>query len=186
MASEASTVSPTISIRFWGVRGSIACPGATTSRYGGNTACVEVRCGDNTLIFDAGTGIRALGNALVQARRISEYDIFLSHGHIDHVASVVPVCGAHDVPAWIHPEDRFMMSDPEKALGRTIGMLGETLVSSLGAQDEWPSPIDPALIAVGLVTMAAGLIWCARRAQPLPLMAVLATVLILPAPHPRT
>jgi phosphoribosyl 1,2-cyclic phosphodiesterase len=88
MASEASTVPPTISIRFWGVRGSIACPGAATSRYGGNTACVEVRCGDNTLIFDAGTGIRALGNALVQARRISEYDIFLSHGHIDHVVGL--------------------------------------------------------------------------------------------------
>jgi hypothetical protein len=78
-------------------------------------------------------------------------------------------------------------SDPMvvvRNVGRTIGMLGETLVSSLGAQDEWPSPIDPALIAVGLVTMAAGLIWCARRAQPLPLMAVLATVLILPVANP--
>ena len=88
MASEASTAPPSISIRFWGVRGSIACPGASTSRYGGNTACVEVRCGDNTLIFDAGTGIRALGNALVQTRRLSEYDIFLSHGHIDHVVGL--------------------------------------------------------------------------------------------------
>jgi phosphoribosyl 1,2-cyclic phosphodiesterase len=86
MASEAAA--PSISIRFWGVRGSIACPGAGTSRYGGNTACVEVRCGDNTLIFDAGTGIRALGNALVQTQRLSEYDIFLSHGHIDHVVGL--------------------------------------------------------------------------------------------------
>src|SRR5690606_17712620 len=47
-----------------------------------------------------------------------------------HVASVVPVCGAHGVPAWIHPDDRYMMSDPEKALGRSIGMplLGELTV----------------------------------------------------------
>jgi phosphoribosyl 1,2-cyclic phosphodiesterase len=85
--NEASAAPPSISIRFWGVRGSIACPGHATSRYGGNTACVEVRCGDNTLIFDAGTGIRALGNALVQARN-AEYDIFLSHGHIDHVVGL--------------------------------------------------------------------------------------------------
>ena len=74
-----------MSVRFWGVRGSIACPGPSTSRYGGNTPCVEVRCGADTLIFDAGTGIRALGNALVEADNTTDFDIFLSHGHIDHV-----------------------------------------------------------------------------------------------------
>ena len=51
-------------IRFWGVRGSIPCPGPSTARYGGNTPCVEVRCGCQVLIFDAGTGIRGLGQAL--------------------------------------------------------------------------------------------------------------------------
>ena len=83
--NEASTSAPSISVRFWGVRGSIACPGPTTLRYGGNTPCVEVRCGADTLIFDAGTGIRALGNALIQAADTTDFDIFLSHGHIDHV-----------------------------------------------------------------------------------------------------
>src|SRR6476660_2628680 len=39
-------------VRFWGVRGSIACPGPSTARYGGNTSCVEVRCGDQLFIFD--------------------------------------------------------------------------------------------------------------------------------------
>lgn len=83
--NEASTPGATLSVRFWGVRGSIACPGPATLRYGGNTPCVEVRCGGHTLIFDAGTGIRPLGNALVQAANTSDFDIFLSHGHIDHV-----------------------------------------------------------------------------------------------------
>ena len=46
---------------------------------------MEIRCGDHTLIFDAGTGIRPLGNALVRADKPSDFDIFLSHGHIDHV-----------------------------------------------------------------------------------------------------
>lgn len=82
---EASTPPSSLSVGFWGVRGSIACPGPATLRYGGNTPCVEVRCGGHTLIFDAGTGIRALGNALVQAPLNSGFDIFLSHGHIDHV-----------------------------------------------------------------------------------------------------
>ena len=49
------------SVRFWGVRGSIACPGPETVRYGGNTSCLEVRCGDRLLILDAGTGLRRLG-----------------------------------------------------------------------------------------------------------------------------
>jgi phosphoribosyl 1,2-cyclic phosphodiesterase len=88
MALNEESTPSSISVRFWGVRGSIACPGLSTSRYGGNTACVEIRCGDNILILDAGTGIRALGNTLVQTRRNAEYDIFLSHGHIDHVVGL--------------------------------------------------------------------------------------------------
>src|SRR2546428_3502560 len=48
-------------VRFWGTRGSIATPGPSTMRYGGNTSCVEVRLDDGALlIFDAGTGLRAL------------------------------------------------------------------------------------------------------------------------------
>jgi len=49
---------------------------------------VEIRCGDRTLIFDAGSGIRPLGNALVQTATDKDFDIFLSHGHIDHVVGL--------------------------------------------------------------------------------------------------
>ncbi len=74
-----------MSVRFWGVRGSIPCPGPDTVRYGGNTSCVEIRCGDRILIFDAGTGIRPLGDALMAAGTVVDTDIFLSHCHLDHV-----------------------------------------------------------------------------------------------------
>jgi phosphoribosyl 1,2-cyclic phosphodiesterase len=74
-----------LSVRFWGVRGSIACPRPEALRYGGNTPCVEIRCGEHVLIFDAGTGIRALGQMLPPAPNADGFDIFLSHCHIDHV-----------------------------------------------------------------------------------------------------
>ena len=75
-------------VRFWGVRGSIACPGPETIRYGGNTPCIEVRCGNRVLVFDAGTGLRAFGNALVKNAAIRDVNIFLTHCHLDHVVGL--------------------------------------------------------------------------------------------------
>ena len=83
--NDASDIAPPISVRFWGVRGSVACPGPGTARYGGNTPCVEIRCGEHLFILDAGTGIRPLGNMLVQSGLIHSFDILLSHCHIDHI-----------------------------------------------------------------------------------------------------
>ncbi|HEY2387699.1 MAG TPA: MBL fold metallo-hydrolase [Candidatus Binatia bacterium] len=69
--------------RLWGTRGSVAAPGADTARYGGNTACVEVRGSEGTvLVLDAGTGIRPLGRALAGVRRV---DVVLTHLHMDHI-----------------------------------------------------------------------------------------------------
>lgn len=76
------------SVRFWGVRGSIACPGPETIRYGGNTSCLEVMCGAKRLIFDAGTGLRALGDELMANGGPVEGDIFLSHTHFDHICGI--------------------------------------------------------------------------------------------------
>ena len=73
-----------LTVKFWGVRGSIPCPGLAYQRYGGNTPCVEITCGDKTLIFDAGTGLRALGQELIKKGKI-EAEIFFSHAHLDHI-----------------------------------------------------------------------------------------------------
>jgi phosphoribosyl 1,2-cyclic phosphodiesterase len=79
-------------VKFWGVHGSLPRPGPSTLKYGGNTPCVEVRCGKNLIIFDAGSGIRELGEDMVRRRRVGEIHetnitghIFFSHLHWDHV-----------------------------------------------------------------------------------------------------
>jgi phosphoribosyl 1,2-cyclic phosphodiesterase len=79
-----------MNITFWGVRGSIPCPGPQTVRYGGNTICLELRFppDDRLVIIDAGSGLRLLGNHLLRhdlARGVRELDIFLTHTHWDHI-----------------------------------------------------------------------------------------------------
>lgn len=73
-------------VTFYGVRGSVPAPGPNTVRYGGNTSCVEVRLADDsTLVLDAGTGMRALGSALLKRGKIGPVHLLLSHTHWDHV-----------------------------------------------------------------------------------------------------
>jgi phosphoribosyl 1,2-cyclic phosphodiesterase len=74
-------------VRFWGVRGSIACPGPDYVRYGGNTSCLEMRCDGKLLIFDGGTGLRELGEML-QTEQPIDADIFFTHTHVDHINGV--------------------------------------------------------------------------------------------------
>ncbi len=72
------------SMRVWGARGSIPTPGRSTVKYGGNTSCLEVRCGDELIVFDAGTGIRELGVHLRSQMPLKAH-IFFSHLHWDHI-----------------------------------------------------------------------------------------------------
>ncbi|HZM25540.1 MAG TPA: MBL fold metallo-hydrolase, partial [Anaerolineales bacterium] len=73
-----------LKVKFWGVRGSYPTPGAGTIKYGGNTASVEVRAGERTIILDAGTGIIPLGRELARTKRTSEIMLLFSHLHHDH------------------------------------------------------------------------------------------------------
>lgn len=82
-------------IRFWGVRGSIAAPGAQTAKVGGNTSCVEVVCGsgqtgaETRIVLDAGTGLRGLGDRLLADGALAQggvkLNLLLSHYHWDHI-----------------------------------------------------------------------------------------------------
>jgi len=92
---------PPFSVRFWGVRGSIACSGPRTARYGGNTSSLEVRCGDELLLFDAGTGMRYLGKALDDGRL--DADLFFTHTHFDHI------CGLPFFRPLFDPENHFRL-----------------------------------------------------------------------------
>ena len=75
---------PALTIRFWGVRGSVACPSPSYMGFGGNTSCVEVRAGGRIVILDAGTGIRPLGQ-LLKREGAKDADVLFSHTHWDHV-----------------------------------------------------------------------------------------------------
>lgn len=83
-AARAPRPRPQMSVCFWGVRGSIPTANRHTQRYGGNTPCVEVRCGDELIILDAGSGIRELGNALAGQTNL-QASILFSHLHWDHL-----------------------------------------------------------------------------------------------------
>ncbi len=90
-------------IRFWGVRGSIASPGPETASVGGNTSCIEVMCGTERFVLDAGTGLRSLGNALVHAGGAQSLTLLLSHFHWDHIQGL-----PFFVPAYM-PQTKLMV-----------------------------------------------------------------------------
>lgn len=68
---------------------------------------------------DAAPGIQEI----LREHRLRPVAVLLTHGHLDHIWSVVPVCGAHGVPAYIHPDDRDLLRDPGRGLGLDIGQL---------------------------------------------------------------
>lgn len=74
----------TLAVKFWGVRGSIACPSPQHVVYGGNTSCLEIFAGDKRIILDAGTGIRQLGFEFLRDG-VKEGVILLTHTHWDHI-----------------------------------------------------------------------------------------------------
>lgn len=71
-------------VKFWGVRGSIACPSPEHVVYGGNTSCVEITVDGNVLILDSGTGIRSLGQD-INRRGVTSATLLLTHTHWDHI-----------------------------------------------------------------------------------------------------
>jgi phosphoribosyl 1,2-cyclic phosphodiesterase len=91
-----------LSLTFWGVRGSIACPGPDTMRYGGNTSCLEVRAGEKLIVLDGGTGLRRLGQHLDRQGAI-DADILFTHTHFDHI------CGLPFFSSIYAPKNRFRL-----------------------------------------------------------------------------
>lgn len=77
--------SAALQVRCWGTRGSMPSPGIATAGYGGNTSCIEVVAHERRFIFDAGTGIRLLGDHLAQQSEPIRAELFLTHFHWDHI-----------------------------------------------------------------------------------------------------
>lgn len=128
----------TLTLRFWGTRGSVPSPGAATVRYGGNTPCLELRTAEGgLLILDAGTGIRALGRALLDASPASPAgiangagahiagEIFLTHFHWDHIQ------GLPFFAPLYRPGHRFTVWHPRAALADAEQVLREQMAPAV-------------------------------------------------------
>ncbi len=116
--------SPELTVRFWGVRGTIACPGSATLRYGGNTACVELRCSGKLVILDGGTGLRPLGEELRAEGPGLDADLFYSHCHLDHIVGM-PLFG----PAYV-TGNRFRLWAGNLLPDRTLGQVLHQLMAA--------------------------------------------------------
>lgn len=80
--------SDAVIIKFWGTRGSIPTPGVSTVLYGGNTLCIEVKSPSSLIILDAGSGIKSLGNEIINNYSETNVKIFISHPHWDHIQGI--------------------------------------------------------------------------------------------------
>lgn len=116
-------------VTFWGVRGSIATPGADTAVVGGNTSCVEVQCGSRRIVLDTGTGLRLLGQRLLREQRsgsasppsATDFTVLYSHLHWDHLQGL-----PFFAPLYA-PTSRFRFLGPkgvERALRTQMGEPG--------------------------------------------------------------
>jgi len=90
-----------IRLKFWGVRGSIACATPQHMKYGGNTSCIEVEAGDYRFVMDAGTGIRPYGNAFLKAGLKCSH-LLLTHTHWDHINGFPFFVPAYNPECSIH------------------------------------------------------------------------------------
>ncbi len=118
--------------------------------FGTNCYVVATAPGQECVVVDPGIGVIDQLDDLVRDHRLRPVAVLLTHGHLDHTFSVTPVCGARDVPAYIHPDDAALLADPAEGFGAgTAAMFGSSL--------EWTEPDDVRPLTDGGTLTIAGL-----------------------------
>jgi len=88
-----------------------------------NCFVLAAEAGGPCVVVDPGQDAEEPLQELLREHRLDPVAVLLTHGHFDHVFSVTPVCDGNDIPAWIHPEDRVLLSDPMRGLSAEAGQL---------------------------------------------------------------
>jgi hydroxyacylglutathione hydrolase len=106
--------------------------------------------GERCIVVDPGMGVVDQLDDVLAQHRLQPAAVLLTHGHFDHTFSVTPVCGARDIPAYIHPADRELLANPAKGLStETVALFGGRL--------QWTEPSDIAELPDGGTISVAGL-----------------------------
>ncbi|MGO8882845.1 MAG: MBL fold metallo-hydrolase [Streptosporangiaceae bacterium] len=91
--------------------------GFPAGSFAANCYVIAAGPGEECLIIDPGQGAERGIEEIVARYKLHPAAVLLTHGHIDHIWSVAPVCGARNIPAYIHPDDRALLSDPARGFG---------------------------------------------------------------------
>ncbi len=122
--------------------------------WGTNCYVIAPQAGEQCVIVDPGKDSVAGIEEAVREHGLSPVAVLLTHGHIDHVWSVVPVCGARGIPAYLHPDDRGMLSDPMSGISEQTR---QALASMTGDRLPASEPDDLRPLSDGVVLELAGL-----------------------------
>jgi glyoxylase-like metal-dependent hydrolase (beta-lactamase superfamily II) len=95
--------------------------GFPAGSFGTNCYVVAASARSECVVVDPGQDAVPGLDDLLREHHLKPVAVLLTHGHIDHMWSVAPVCGAHDIPAYIHPDDRALLSDPGRGLALSVG-----------------------------------------------------------------
>ena len=119
--------------------------------WGTNCYVLATGPGAECIVVDPGKDAAAGVAEVVREHRLKPVSVLVTHGHIDHMWCVAPVAGSYDATAYIHPEDRHLLSDPMAGMSReTAGML-------LGGKYEFAEPDDVSELGDGQTLELAGL-----------------------------
>ena len=124
--------------------------GFPAGAFAANCYIVATAPGEQCVIIDPGQDAERGIEEILAEHRLRPAAVLLTHGHIDHVWSVAPVCGAQGIPAYIHPADRALLSDPAK--GFSLG-IGQELFGGL----QFTEPDDVKELADGMTLSLVGL-----------------------------
>ena len=119
-----------------------------------NCYVVATEPGAECLILDPGVGAADGVRDLVAEHRLKPVAVVLTHGHLDHMFAVAPVCGTYDATCWVHPDDRHLLADPLRAMGPESHQL---LAQLTGGKASFAEPDDVRELTDGSVLEIAGI-----------------------------